>query len=109
MEKERINMLRSEFETLTRIYPSEMLYSVIEEFYNDSKLDKHEFCENYKLNADGLAERIQREANMLEDDSENCIYALGNDLDREKERAVSLEKALIKLVEVLGKMQAERG
>ena len=102
-------MLISEFETLTGIYPPESLYSVIEKHYYDSKLDKHEFCENYKLNADGLAERIQREANMLEDDSENCIYALENDLDREKERAVSLEKALIKLIEVLGKMQAERG
>lgn len=66
-------MLRSEFEILTGIYPSETLYSVIEEFYNESKLDKHEFCEKYKLNADGLAERIQEEANELEADRERQV------------------------------------
>lgn len=79
-------MFRSEFETLTGIYPSEMLYSVIEEFYNDSKLDKHEFCENYKLNADGLAERIQEEANELEAEKAQQAYfevrELKADLDK---------------------------
>lgn len=79
-------MLRSEFETLTGIYPSEMLYSVIEEFYNDSKLDKHEFCENYKLNADGLAERIQEETNELEAEKAQQAYVevreLKADLDK---------------------------
>lgn len=79
-------MLRSEFETLTRIYPSETLYSVIEEFYNESKLDKHEFCENYKLNADGLAERIQEEANELEAEKAQQAYfevrELKADLDK---------------------------
>jgi hypothetical protein len=66
-------MLRSEFEILTGIYPSENLYSVIERFYSESKEDKHEFCENYKLNADGLAERIQEEANELEADRERQV------------------------------------
>lgn len=79
-------MLRSEFETLTGIYPSEMLYSVIEEFYNDSKLDKHEFCEKYKFNADGLAERIQEEANELEAEKAQQAYfevrELKADLDK---------------------------
>lgn len=79
-------MLRSEFETLTRIYPSETLYSVIEEFYNDSKLDKHEFCEKYKFNADGLAERIQEEANELEAEKAQQAYfevrELKADLDK---------------------------
>ena len=79
-------MLRSEFENLTRIYPSETLYSVIEEFYNDSKLDKHEFCEKYKLNADGLAERIQEEANELEAEKAQQAYfevrELKADLDK---------------------------
>lgn len=79
-------MLISEFETLTRIYPSEMLYSVIEEFYNGSKLDKHEFCEKYKFNADGLAERIQEEANELEAEKAQQAYfevrELKADLDK---------------------------
>ena len=59
-------MLISEFQNLTGIYPSENLYSVIEKFYNESKEDKHEFCRAYLMNADCLAERIQREANKLE-------------------------------------------
>ncbi len=79
-------MLISEFETLTGIYPSEMLYSVIEEFYNESKLDKHEFCEKYKFNADGLAERIQEEANELEAEKAQQAYfevrELKADLDK---------------------------
>ena len=79
-------MLRSEFENLTRIYPSEMLYSVIEEFYNESKLDKHEFCEKYMFNADGLAERIQEEANELEAEKAQQAYfevrELKADLDK---------------------------
>lgn len=79
-------MLRSEFETLTGIYPSEMLYSVIEEFYNESKLDKHEFCEKYKFNADGLAKRIQEEANELEAEKAQQAYfevrELKADLDK---------------------------
>ncbi len=64
-------MLRSEFELLTDIYPSETLYSVIERFYMDSKEDKHDFCYNYKFNVDGLAQRIQTEANKLESAKEN--------------------------------------
>ena len=79
-------MLISEFQNLTGIYPSEMLYSVIEEFYNDSKLDKHEFCEKYKFNADGLAERIQEEANELEAEKAQQAYfevrELKADLDK---------------------------
>ena len=84
-------MLISEFETLTRIYPSETLYSVIEEFYNESKLDKHEFCENYKLNADGLAERIQTEVNKLEQEREKDFASRLYELNS---RIEELEKAL---------------
>ena len=79
-------MLLSEFETLTGIYPPKDLYSVIEEFYNESKLDKQEFCENYKLNADGLAERIQRKVNEMKSESENYIYTLEIQLEAEEKR-----------------------
>ena len=79
-------MLISEFENLTGIYPSTNQYSVIEEFYNESKLDKHEFCEKYKFNADGLAERIQEEANELEAEKAQQAYfevrELKADLDK---------------------------
>ena len=95
-------MLISEFETLTGIYPSKDLYSVIEEFYNESKLDKQEFCEKYKFNADCLAERIQREANKLEQAREQQAYVeicdLKTKLEEEKlkkfELKIQLDKEL---------------
>ena len=79
-------MLISEFENLTGIYPSENLYSVIERFYSESKEDKHDFCRAYLMNADCLAERIQREANELEAEKTQQAYVevreLKADLDK---------------------------
>ena len=96
-------MLRSEFETLTRIYPSEMLYSVIEEFYNDSKTDKHEFCRRYMMNAECLAERIQTVANELESAIEqknfSRIGSLEAKLEAEEKRANMLQEELDKELE----------
>ncbi len=93
-------MLISEFETLTGIYPSEMLYSVIEEFYNDSKTDKHEFCRRYMMNAKCLAERIQTVANELESTIEqknfSRIGSLEAKLEAEKKRADMLQQELDK-------------
>jgi len=96
-------MLRSEFETLTGIYPSEMLYSVIEEFYNDSKTDKHEFCRRYMMNAECLAERIQTVANELESAIEqknfSRIGSLEAKLEAEEKRADMLQQELDKELE----------
>lgn len=91
-------MLISEFQNLTGIYPSRNLYSVIEKFYNESKEDKHEFCRAYLMNADCLAERIQREVNRLELNRENQataeIWKLETKLNAEKERADKLQQKL---------------
>lgn len=93
-------MLRSEFETLTGIYPSRNLYSVIEKFYNESKEDKHEFCRRYMMNADCLAERIQREANKLEQAIAqkhfSDIGSIEAKLEAEKKRADKLQQELDK-------------
>lgn len=59
-------MLRTEFEQLTGFYPSENLYTVIEAAYMASPGGKEEFCRLYKANTDGLAEKIQIEANLKE-------------------------------------------
>lgn len=63
-------MQQTEFETLTGIYPDTTLYSAIELEYtrqtDDGRYvwhDKHVFCEAYKDNTDGLAEKIQKAAN----------------------------------------------
>jgi hypothetical protein len=93
-------MLISEFENLTGIYPSENLYSVIERFYSESKEDKHDFCRAYLMNADCLAERIQREVNNLELNRENQataeIWKLETKLNAEKVRADKLQQELDK-------------
>ena len=93
-------MLISEFENLTGIYPSANLYSVIERFYSESKEDKHDFCRAYLMNADCLAERIQREVNNLELNRENQataeIWKLETKLNAEKVRADKLQQELDK-------------
>lgn len=55
-------MLREEFEKRTGIYPTSRLYQIIENHYNATDIDKDEFCKLYKNNIDGLAEKIQMEA-----------------------------------------------
>ena len=62
-------MLQTEFETLTGIFPDAILYEVIEREYNrqidgrDFWDNKHDFCNAYKFNEDGLASRLQAAAN----------------------------------------------
>ena len=93
-------MLISEFQNLTGIYPSANQYSVIERFYSESKEDKHDFCRAYLMNADCLAERIQREVNKLELNRENQataeIWKLETKLNAEKVRADKLQQELDK-------------
>ena len=57
-------MMIEEFEQRTGFYPTLVLYAAIEAAYYEFDGDKDAFCRAYKKNADGIAERIQREANM---------------------------------------------
>lgn len=61
-----------EFEARTGFHPSIELYRVIERFYTDGDMDKDEFCEAYKSNANFLAERIQHAANVDRFGTENA-------------------------------------
>lgn len=84
-------MTREEFEQRTGFYPTSALYEIIEQHYMESSADKDTFCKAYKKNADGLAEKIQREADMAKHKAEQA---------REKEKKAAeakieeLEKAL---------------
>lgn len=60
-------MMIQEFEKLTGIYPTADLYAVIEAAYMEFDGDKTAFCKAYKSNKNGIAEKIQREANMAAD------------------------------------------
>lgn len=55
-------MNRDEFEERTGFFPSQSLYEVIEKHYAVFPGDKDEFCKAYRENEDGLAWRIQTEA-----------------------------------------------
>ena len=57
-------MLISEFQMITGIYPTAKLYEAIDKAYMDSKLDKHEFCQRYMENRDGMAMRIAYEETL---------------------------------------------
>ena len=57
-------MMLEEFEARTGFYPTRVQCEAIERAYTDFTGDKDAFCKAYKRNADGIAERIQREANM---------------------------------------------
>ena len=89
-------MLREEFTKLTGFYPSSLLYKAIEKAYMDSDSDKYVFCSAYKDNQDGLAEKIQMEADKArwhmeqvwkdkEADAEKRIKYLKYALEREQE------------------------
>lgn len=56
-------MMIEEFEQRTGYFPSSAEYKAIEAAYMEFDGDKDEFCKAYKKNANGIAERIQRETN----------------------------------------------
>lgn len=53
-------MTKHEFENLTGIFVPNMMYNIIENEYMNSDADKETFCNMYKNNTDGLAEKVQR-------------------------------------------------
>ena len=57
-------MTITEFEKLTGFFPTSDLFKSIEASYYDYEGSKAEFCRAYKENANGLAEKIQRAANL---------------------------------------------
>lgn len=61
-------MMISEFNTLTGFYPSWSLWLTICRTYNESGLDKNEWCRQYVKNADGIAGRIARLTDELDED-----------------------------------------
>lgn len=56
-------MMLEEFENRTGIYPDARMYQAIEEEYLQFDGDKDAFCKAYKLNANGMASKIQRKIN----------------------------------------------
>lgn len=98
-------MSRDEFEERTGFFPSQSLYGIIEKYYTVFPGDKDEFCKAYKENEDGLAWKIQEEADSADfnADQEHSteitrlsvqITQLAKELEHRKIKIARLEKEL---------------
>ena len=76
-------MQKEEFESLTGFRPSQSMYRVIENEYIKSELDAAEFCRQYSLNIGGIAQKIQRLADIAEIEQRHEIAELQEQLDHE--------------------------
>lgn len=94
-------MMMKEFEQRTGFLPSLLLYEVIEKYYTNFDGDKALFCKAYLENFDGLASKIQHEADIKDinakreterviEDLHTQIAALEKALEREQEWKVSI-------------------
>ena len=95
-------MLRTEFEKLTGFYPTESHYSAIEVAYMEFDGDKLEFCRKYKENEDGIAEKIQVEANLA---AAADAKAKENLIDAKDHKIKELEAQIKKLNAQIRKME----
>ena len=84
-------MMREEFEQRTGFLPTQSLYSIIEKYYTNFDGDKDAFCKAYKKDADGLATKIQREADMQEINAQIAAEKVAKSYEA---RIAELEKAL---------------
>lgn len=91
-------MMLEEFEELTGFYPSADMYDAIELEYADFPGDKYAFCEAYKANKDGLAEKIQQKASEMTVNGLLALTTIAGKRTREiallKKRITELEATL---------------
>lgn len=82
-------MLQSEFETLTGIYPDVLLYEAAEHEYNTGDFaSKAEFCDCFKADEDGIAQKCRNAANerwIAEEELIGKLRAENNRLEDENE------------------------
>jgi len=86
-------MMLEEFEQRTGFFPTLGLYEIIENHYMNFNGDKDAFCKAYKKNTDGLAEKIQREANVLNINAQHTAEELNKShSDKVAQLEAQLEK-----------------
>lgn len=114
-------MMQCEFETLTGIYPDVLLYEAAEHEYNTGDFaSKAEFCDCFKADEDGIAQKCRNAANekwlaeeeligklraensRLEDENENLrneIAALSDRVDELSDEVGELPTATLEVAE----------
>lgn len=82
-------MMQVEFETLTGIYPDVLLYEAAEQEYNNGDwASKAEFCDCFKADEDGIAQKCRNAANekwLAEEELIGKLRAENNRLEGENE------------------------
>ena len=100
-------MLQGEFETLTGIYPDVLLYEAAEQEYNNGDwASKAEFCDCFKADEDGIAQKCRNAANerwLAEEELIGKLRAENGTLKEENESLFTELSELMKRVEVLNK------
>ena len=87
-------MMLKEFERLTGFYPSSDLYAMIERAYSNFNGSKEEFCAAYKANKDGLAEKIQQDAECYMASKMHCSSVINEKTQDELAAAYKKIKGL---------------
>ena len=86
--------MMTEFEELTGFYPSADMYDAIDLEYSEFSGDKYAFCEAYKANKDGLAERIQQRASEM---TVNGMFAMTTIAGKRTREIALLKKRILEL------------
>ena len=94
-----------EFEALTGIYPDQELYALIEEEYMQSEFQKDEWCERYRNNVDGLAEKVQLAAEHARAKREKAIEEERESLRKE---ISDLHRDIASVLEKVRRLEAWR-
>ena len=104
-------MLQSEFETLTGIYPDVLLYEAAEHEHNNGNYaSKAEFCDCFKADEDGIAQKCRNAANekwLVEEELIGKLRAENNRLEDENENLRNEIGALHDRVDDLTKQVTE--
>ena len=87
-------MMISEFKTLTGFHPSWLLWSVINRVYNESQLDKHEWCKAYVENKGGMAGMI---AQLADTEYERAAHNQETELKNARGEIAHLKEQLEKV------------
>lgn len=87
-------MMISEFHALTGFHPSWLLWRVINRTYEESALDKHEWCAAYVANKDGMADMIAR---LADKEYERAAHNQETELKNARGEIVHLKEQLEKV------------
>ena len=99
-------MLQGEFETLTGIYPDVLLYDAAEQEYNNGDwASKAEFCDCFKADEDGIAQKCRNAANERWIAEEELIGKLRAENSRLEGENENLSIEIMKLGEHVDELQ----